>query len=457
MNNFGVINVVLITIGCLSFFLLVIFSAVSLKEKESKAAVRSLLLAFILPLPYLFAALVNFAYSNELLWSLIIVTAAFFIVLFFPTSRTENAGNDNPIHRFDERDIIFSRRHLKPGTERYEEYYKRYPDKKALDNNFRSKPGLLSSKSVMYDPFTYASSIASFIAVSGFHNLVDGEVSKKKVEAEPSEITNYIKHWAKKLGALNTGVTELKEYHKYSHAGRRDSYGEPVELKHKYAIAFTVEMDKFQVGCAPAGPTVMESAQQYLESGSVAVQVAAYIRMLGYPARAHIDGNYKVLCPLVARDANLGEIGRMGLLMTPELGPRVRISVVTTDLPLVVNGRNYEHSTIDFCEKCRKCAENCPPKAIPFDSRIEVDGVNRWKINSETCFTYWCTVGTDCARCMSVCPYSHPDNLLHNFVRFGIRNSSVFRKFAIVLDDFFYGKKPKSLDLPEWMKINIKF
>lgn len=68
------------------------------------------------------------------------------------------------------------------------------------------------------------------------------------------------------------------------------------------------------------------------------MQLAEFMRSIGYPARAHIDGSYRVVCPLVARDAGLGEIGRMGLLMTPELGPRVRIAVVTTDLPLVPDG-----------------------------------------------------------------------------------------------------------------------
>jgi ferredoxin len=109
---------------------------------------------------------------------------------------------------------------------------------------------------------------------------------------------------------------------------------------------------------------------------------------------------------------------------------------------------------IDFCERCRKCAENCPPKAIPFDSRKEINGVSRWKIDSEACYAYWCVAGTDCAKCMSVCPYSHLDNFIHNFVRAGIRNSSVFRKFAIMMDDFFYGKRPKSLEIPEWMRID---
>jgi len=92
------------------------------------------------------------------------------------------------------------------------------------------------------------------------------------------------------------------------------------------------------VNSGPLAPIIMESSQKYLDSGSIAVQLAAFIRNLGYPALAHIDGNYQVVCPLVARDAGLGDIGRMGLLMTPKLGPRVRIGVVTTDLPLLVDG-----------------------------------------------------------------------------------------------------------------------
>ena len=91
------------------------------------------------------------------------------------------------------------------------------------------------------------------------------------------------------------------------------------------------------------------------------------IRSLGYPARAHIDANYRVVCPLVARDAGLGEIGRMGLLMTPGPGPRVRLAVVTTDVPLVSDERLRDDSMIDFCTRCKKCAEVCQPDAISFD------------------------------------------------------------------------------------------
>ena len=83
-------------------------------------------------------------------------------------------------------------------------------------------------------------------------------------------------------------------------------------------------MDKQALDHAPHGPVVMESAQQYLSAAAIAVQAAAFIRRLGWPAEAHIDGNYQVICPLVARDAGLGEIGRMGLLMTPPRANGIR-------------------------------------------------------------------------------------------------------------------------------------
>ncbi|MCD4724644.1 MAG: hypothetical protein K8R63_07350, partial [Bacteroidales bacterium] len=79
-------------------------------------------------------------------------------------------------------------------------------------------------------------------------------------------------------------------------------------------------------------------------------------------------------------------------------------------------------------------------------------GVKRWQIKQEDCYTYWCISGTDCGRCMSDCPFSHPNNFFHNMIRMLIRNSKVFRHFALKMDDFFYGRKPKPAPVPEWMK-----
>jgi ferredoxin len=447
------LDIIAMAVGAGLFVALIYAAVVSHLEREPRAARRSLLLALLLPAPFLVLGLVSFPQQPLVLGGMLALVGLAALLVLLPLGRGGALGDDTPQGQIDERDIMFSRYYLEEGSERFDSYYATRPDKKQADDHFRPLPGILGNGSGAYDPITFTAAEASFITIAQTRPFVDGEVAEQKVVADPQEITEFVKRWGKKLGALSIGVTELRDYHKYSVVGRGDDYGEPVELSHDYAVAFTVEMDKEMVDSAPLGPTAMESAHQYVDSGIIALQLAHFIRGLGYPARAHIDGNYRVVCPLVARDAGLGELGRMGLLMTPELGPRVRLGVVTTDLPLVADTALREPSVIDFCTHCKKCAEACPSSAISFADKEEVDGVLRWQIDSEACFIFWCKIGTDCARCMSVCPYSHPDNLLHNLVRHGVRNSALFRRAAIWFDDFFYGKRPPTVAPPEWMQV----
>jgi hypothetical protein len=51
-----------------------------------------------------------------------------------------------------------------------------------------------------------------------------------------------------------------------------------------------------------------------------------------------------------------------------------------------------------------------------------------------------------------VCPYSHPDNALHNLVRWMVRRSAAARQAAVLLDDVVYGKKPAPAPFPVWME-----
>ncbi len=378
----------------------------------------------------------------------------------------------------DERDMVFSRALLVPGTERYEEYYRARPQCREKDEIFRKEPGLLAPGTAYFHPLGFAAAHAAFWAVEKLRPFVEGEGDGgraaplellreatpgmsgeaapegwARVPSDPGEVTSFLKAWALKLGAHSVGVTVLREYHLYTHVGRGSDYGKPVELGHTHALALTVEMDRQMVDRAPGSPTVMESARQYLSSGVMAVQLADTIRRLGYRARAHMDGSYRVICPLVAKDAGLGEIGRMGLLMTPRLGPRVRIAVVTTDLPLVPDVPVRDLTVIDFCLRCRKCADACPSRAIPLgDPEEDEKGVLRWKVDAEGCFTLWTRLGTDCARCMAVCPYSHPDTILHNLVRWGIRKNALFRRMAVRMDDLVYGRCPSPKPQPAWMR-----
>ncbi|MCF8223733.1 MAG: 4Fe-4S dicluster domain-containing protein [Bacteroidales bacterium] len=423
-----------------------------------------------------------------LLYIFLLVLLLLLLLLFLPIKGPVHE-QAVPVKHIDERDTMFSRNEIKPGEERFEDYYENRPENLEKDRKFRSEPGLLSPGAKNYHPFAFASAEASFEAVKGFfpyrekagsteqraggkedtrykYKDTSGEEEDKRqkekdkgsgvacYETNNTNLSVFLKHWGEKMGAHSVGIAEMKDYHFYTHGGRGDKYGEEVHNKHKYGIAITVEMDHELTKTGPQAPVVMESARQYLNSGMIATQLALTLRNLGYEAKTHIDANYDVICPLVARDAGLGEIGRMGLLMTPKLGPRVRIAVVTTNAALKPGKPANDNTVIDFCIKCKKCAEVCPSASIPKGNREEHGGSLRWQINQESCFTYWCTTGTDCGRCMAVCPYSHKTNALHNFVRWGIRNNFFFRRLAVRMDDVFYGAKPRAGKAPGWIKGN---
>ena len=444
-------QITLLIIGATLSLSLAAFGFLSITEKEKRAARISfggaMLGAVLFPLA---ASLPNTARASVLI-TLFALFIGFSALFFLPigVAKTEN---DIPSKRFDERMIMFARAKLQPGTPEYESYYKLHPEHEEKDAQTRAKPGLLSPQAKFADPILFAAPDASFALTTALRDAVDGTVAEAQIKLTPADMTAYIKELTRYYGALDVGVTPLQPYHVYSNTGRgAGTYGAPIELDHEYAIALTVEMDYEMMGVAPHAPVVMESAKQYVESARAALQVAHVIRSLGYSARAHIDGNYQVIAPLVARDAGLGEFGRISLLMTPNEGPRVRVGVVTTDLPLVADIREPDAVINDFCNICKKCAENCPSKSISFDEREKVDNAFRWKIDPDSCFAYWNVIGTDCGRCMTVCPFSHPNNAAHNLVRWGIARSGFFRRFALWMDDFFYGRKPTLRPVPSWV------
>lgn len=438
--------------GLVALLGLVGFAWVSKRENEPRAARISLIGALLLGLPILAVGLwLPLALQPALLAVLSGLVLIGLGALALPFGGAE-IGPEQPEFQVDERDIMFARANLQPGNPEFEAYYAMRPENLVPDDQTRSKPGLLSPDSQYFNPLLAAAPDASFELVGTMRAYVDGPAASKRQELPPDEMSDFIKGLAHFYGAYHVGITPLQPYHVYSHIGRgAGKWGGPVTLEHTWAIALTVEMDYDMVGPNPDLPGTMETAHQYLESGRTAVQLAMAIRNLGWPARAHIDGNYRVICPLVARDAGLGELGRMGLLMTPDLGPRVRIAVVTTDIPLEGSPRCPDPSAVDFCTICKKCAHNCPSRSIPSDDRQMEGGVLRWRIDADTCFRYWNVVGTDCGVCMSVCPYSHPDNFYHNLVRAGIRRSGVFRRAALWLDDLFYDQKPKPRPAPQWI------
>jgi len=161
-------------------------------------------------------------------------------------------------------------------------------------------------------------------------------------------------------------------------------------------------------------------AVDYLQNTG-AVKIARMLERNGwmaYPVAASFSVHNDRLAglvshKLVARLAGLGWIGKNGLFLTPEDGPRVRLSTILTDASLKT-GKVMESG----CRACQICTLACPAGAIKGDefseSKTDTDRFDPkrcydfmekrkkvWGIEIERCV---------CGLCVAVCPYGKRKN-----------------------------------------------
>ena len=269
---------------------------------------------------------------------------------------------------------------------------------------------------------------------------------------DPAEMTRMVKKAALFMGASAVGVCTVNPDWIYSHRfDPRTLTHEPITDIPKdcqIAIVMIHEMDYTLMKTAPAYGENAATGLGYSKMAFVAASMAHFIRDLGYHAIP--SGNDTSLSIPLAIDAGLGEIGRNGLLITPQFGPRVRISKVFTNLRLVPD-RPINIGVREMCEVCGKCARACPGRAISNDGPTQdgptisnSHGIYKWYINPERCFGFWVRNGGDCANCIRVCVFNKPDTPLHGLVRWHVKNLPRFDRFYLHMDDVFgYGKKKR--------------
>ncbi|WP_027634047.1 4Fe-4S dicluster domain-containing protein [Clostridium hydrogeniformans] len=310
------------------------------------------------------------------------------------------------MNRIDERHTMFARMNYKEGTYQYEDYYEKNKDKKTLDDEIRKKPNLCSPGTMSYDPINSPMAEAAFMFLQDIHGLAEKTPSRDKVEVNKDTISKRLKGLAIHYGACLSNTLEMKDYHYYSHRGRQDnSYGEEIKSLHPYGVVFAVEMDKDMINRGPQVSEIIETSKAYVDVSIIGMIISYYIRSLGYEARNHMDANYLVVAPLVALDGGIGDIGRNGIITTRKYGSRVRLGVVTTNMPLNQDPKDtfgLDH----FCNLCRNCSIVCPGKAIEKGDKTLINNDLRWQINQENCYDRWRSLGTDCGICISSCPFS---------------------------------------------------
>lgn len=355
------------------------------------------------------------------------------------------------IQRFDERDNVFSRRDLKPGKSEYKEYYRLHPDWQEADDHFRSLPGL--GAGIPDADMSMFSAHSWLMTNIGSPGIVDGKSAVKRVKISPEKATLKLKTFARRLGADLVGISLMNQAFAYSHRGRvfypEEPYGSRIKVPHRFAISLGFMENPELIMTSPYHGEMMETGRVYNLSAVAAVVLAQYIRMLGYPARAHHFRNYQVLPVPLAVAAGLGELGRCGFLLTKQYGNCLRLSTVTADLPLECD-KPVDIGVDDFCSMCRLCAEACPSDSIPLGDKTEVRGAYKWQMDAVSCITYWQKMGTDCGICIASCPWTQPDSWYHRIASDWASKSHLARMLLLWLYPVLYGKyRPRPL--PEWL------
>ncbi len=237
------------------------------------------------------------------------------------------------------------------------------------------------------------------------------------------------------LGADMVGVCELPEYAWYSH----DADGSEIKPYHKYGIAVLVDQG-YETMEGASGDDWISGAQSmraYLRAQLIGGIVGNHIRSLGYSARGHSVMDQDVLHIPIILEAGLGEMSRIGeLVLNPYVGPRFKSGVITTDMPLAPD-RPIDFGLQDFCEKCSKCARECPCQAIPYGPKIMFNGYETWKPDAEKCARYRITNpgGSMCGRCMKTCPWNMEGVLAEKPFLWAAMHLPFTRRWLARLDD----------------------
>lgn len=148
------------------------------------------------------------------------------------------------------------------------------------------------------------------------------------------------------------------------------------------AIVFAMEMDPNIINTAPSKVAEKEIFRTYYELCIIVNQIKDFLNERGYNAEAGPSLGGEVNYPLLAQKAGIGTIGKHGLLITPDLGPSLRLAAVYTDIENLPIKEVNNHLWINnFCETCNQCVKKCPSGAIYKDTKI-------FKDNSKQCIDY---------------------------------------------------------------------
>ena len=302
-----------------------------------------------------------------------------------------------------------------------------------------------------------------------------------KWEGSPEEASRIIRAAMRHFGAATVGFVEMNEDNKKltyeidpdgkeliftdDEMASEDDNARYIPNKCKYVIAFTVQMSTETMRRCPTPLGSQTTTLTYRRSETIQASLQEFLRGLGYQCVSSASTNALGIAPAWGVMAGLGEMSRLNRLITPEFGPMVRVFIAYTDLE-VATDQPIDAGIMEFCKRCKKCAEACPSESLSFLDEPTWDVQGDWNNpghkayfeNAVTCVNYWREVAaTNCGICFAVCPFAKKDKAwIHEFIKASASAAPFLDGFYRSMDDAFgYGVQASAeewwnLDLPEY-------
>lgn len=203
---------------------------------------------------------------------------------------------------------------------------------------------------------------------------------------------------AKSLGASSIGYTKVSP---------SDIFDDKAIL-YANAIVITMEMSHDLIQTAPSKDAEKEIFRTYYELCKMVNILKTFLNDRGYNAEAGPSLGGEVNYPLIAEKANLGIMGKHGLLITPDLGPSIRLAAVYTNIENLPIAEGNDHEWVrSFCQTCNRCVNNCPAGAILKEPVQYGDGTKRC-IDYKKCAIPFSTQ-KGCTVCVKECVFFKTD------------------------------------------------
>lgn len=185
-------------------------------------------------------------------------------------------------------------------------------------------------------------------------------------------------------------------------------------FKLPYAVSFTIPLSSAIVDGIEAEPTHTyfhhyRTVNTLIDS--LALRAGLMLGKEGYryvpvAASQSVNGLQGIFShKYAAYLSGLGYIGRSGLFVSSEAGPRVRLGTILTDFPF-----ECKNAPLEFgCGECRACVTACPAMAIsgedwrPGDEREKIIDAKACSDHMKKAYQH-IGRGVVCGICMKVCP-----------------------------------------------------